>query len=546
MISLTIDPGIQQMEEWKKKLENVKLPNNIGELLTETAKKVPDQYACVFFEDDEALTYRELDVLSNKLANSLLDLGIRKGTHVAVMIPNVKAFPITWMAILKIGAIIVPVNVNYTAQELSYVLNQSDSNVLIIDYNCYGTFEQMNHTIGSIDYLQVITVGEPKNEADYHWEQLLQNGDEVFEAPVPVTLSDLSNIQYTSGTTGFPKGCMLTHHYWLLMAKTASYFPSQPIKNFLVQFPFFYMEPQVELLLSFFHEGTIYVPRQASLTKFIDWIRKYNIHYCAFPEPIMKSTPPTPYDGDNELRFISAYQFKGEAHIQLEKRFNVIARDTFAMTEIGLGTHVPANAKHMVGSGSCGLPVPFRELRIVDESGNDVEVGETGELWVSGPGMLLGYYKNSEANKSSFSGKWFRTGDLARRDEKGYYYIVGRMKEMIKRSGENISALEVESVIEEIPGIIETAVVPVPDEIRREEVKVYIQLAENTTKEEVSPQKIVEYCSQKLAPFKIPRYFEYVESFPRTPSDKIAKQILINQSDDLRKNSYDRVDNIWR
>lgn len=542
---MSIDPGIKQMEEWKDKLKDDSLPNSIGELLNLTANKVPNQYACVFFEDNETLTYEELDMFSNQLANSFINLGIRKGTHVAIMIPNVKAFPLTWMALCKIGAIMVPINVNYTPHELSYVLNQSDSTVLIIDDICYGTFSEMNNNIDSIEDLLVITIGNPKNSSEINWHELLYSGDKVFIPPNPVTLSDLSNIQYTSGTTGFPKGCMLTHHYWLLMAKTASYFPNQRVKNFLVQFPFFYMEPQVELLLSFFHEGTIYVPKQASLTKFIDWIRKYNIHYCAFPEPIMKSTPPTPYDGENELRFISAYQYKGKAHIELEKRFNVVARDTFAMTEIGLGTHVPADATHMVGSGSCGLPVPFRELKIVDEDGNELDAGETGELWVSGPGMLLGYYKNHKANQSSFSGKWFRTGDLATKDEKGYFYIVGRMKEMIKRSGENISALEVESVIEEIPGIIEAAVVAVPDEIRKEEVKVYIQLAEHTTKEEISPQKIVEYCSEKLAPFKIPRYFEYVQRFPRTPSDKIAKQLLINEKKDLTINSYDRVENRW-
>jgi len=541
-----MDLGKLQVKEIQEKLNSEVFPQSIGHLLSEKARKLKGKPACVFFEEGTTLTYEQLDIYSNQLANSLLNLGVRKGTHVAVMIPNNSAFPITWMAIAKIGAVIVPVNVNYTASELSYVLNHSDATILLIDEYSYETYIQMNEEISMIENFTVVVRGNVDAENVFYWDELLARGDKVFTAPVKVTLHDLTNIQYTSGTTGFPKGCMLTHYYWLLMAKSATYFTKDRIENILIQFPFFYMEPQVELIMSFFQEGTVYVPIKPSLTKFIDWIREYNIHYCAFPEPIMKSVPPSEMDSQNELKFISAYQYKGQAHIDLEKRFNVTGRDTFAMTEIGLGTHMPEASTHMVGSGSCGLPAPLRKLRIVDDNGQDVSQGEEGELWVSGPGMLWGYYKNSKANREAFSGDWFRTGDLAKQDENGYYYIVGRIKEMIKRSGENISALEIESVIEEIPGVIEVAAIPVPDDIRREEVKVYIQLQKSVNKEDISPSKIVTHCEKKLASFKIPRYFEYVTSFPRTPSDKIAKQQLIKAVDDLRKNSYDRVANKWR
>ncbi|MFD2131964.1 AMP-binding protein [Pseudogracilibacillus auburnensis] len=541
---MLLDAGWKQVHKIRKQMEELELPSSIGELLAEKVEKVGDKPLCIFFEDETELTYKELNIYSNRLANALLELGVRKGTHIAIMLPNVTAFPIAWMAIVKIGAVMVPLNVNYTAKEMEFVLRNSDAEILILDENGENTFREIRQN-GQFMDMEVIVKGSKTDPIAYSFEELVNYGNNDFIAPTKVTLEDLCNIQYTSGTTGFPKGCMLTHHYWLLMAKSATYFTKQRIENFLIQFPFFYMEAQVELMMAIFQEGTVYVPKQASLTKFIDWIRTYNIHYCAFPEPIMKSIPETPLDRENSLRFISAYLYKGQAHIDLEKRFNVVGRDSFGMTEIGLGTHMPEDATHMVGSGSCGLPAPFRELRIVDDSGRDVEQGETGELWVTGPAMLWGYYKNRKANKTSFHGKWFKTGDLARQDENGYYYIVGRIKEMIKRSGENISALEVESVVEEIPGIVEAAAIPVPDDIRKEEVMCFIVLTEDKTAEDIPPEMIFAHCTTKLAAFKIPRYIAYIDRFPRTPSDKIAKQLLINNKADIRSGAFDRVENKW-
>jgi crotonobetaine/carnitine-CoA ligase len=194
----------------------------------------------------------------------------------------------------------------------------------------------------------------------------------------------------------------------------------------------------------------------------------------------------------------------------------------------------------MVGSGSVGKPPDFRELRIVDEDGNDVPQGQVGELLVKGQGIFKGYYKKPEENARAFLGEYFRTGDLFRQDEAGYYYFVSRKKDMIRRMGDNISATEVEHVLMSHPKIAEAAVVPVPDAVRGEEVKAYILLAAGETPESMPPEEIIAFCLERIAKFKVPRYLEYVTEFPKSASEKIQKNILISQKVDLTEGCYDR------
>jgi crotonobetaine/carnitine-CoA ligase len=182
---------------------------------------------------------------------------------------------------------------------------------------------------------------------------------------------------------------------------------------------------------------------------------------------------------------------------------------------------------------------------VADENGNPLPDGEIGELIVRGPGILQGYYRKPEANKASFHGEWFRTGDLFRRDERGFFYIVGRIKDMIRRAGENIAAREVEAVVCGLPEIAEAAALPVPDETRGEEVKIYVVPQPGVTQANLTPQKIIGYCTANLASFKVPRYIEYRSELPKTPSDKVAKHVLKAEKQDLRTGSWDRVEQRW-
>jgi len=292
--------------------------------------------------------------------------------------------------------------------------------------------------------------------------------------------------------------------------------------------------------------ATMVLAGKYSPSKYMGLVRQYGVTCSLTPRAILVfKQPESPLDGQNKLKFVNIFGFPPHLHKKFEERFNVVAREGYGMTEIGSCMRVPIEDAHMTGSGSVGVPVKYREVRIVDEDGRDVPRGEIGELWVRGPGIFKGYYNKPEANSSSFTGEWFHTGDLFRQDEKGYYYIVGRKKDMVRRHGENISASEVENVIRLHPKVLDVAVVPVPDEIRGEEVKAYIIPKPGESQKTIPPEELVAFCLERIAKFKVPRFIEYRENFPRTPTERVEKHKLIAEKKDLRSNSYDAEEKKW-
>jgi len=525
------------------------ISESLGEFVREQAVLRNGQTAAVWFEQGVEITYRQLDASADRLASSLLARGVRKGCHVAVMLPNVPAFPLTWIALGRVGAVMVPVNTAYTSEELHFVLVDSDAQFLVIDKEYLARFEEIGDPLPLLDTGRVFVHGDPR-DGYTRWEDLEASGAAPFEAPVPIARTDLLNLQYTSGTTGFPKGCMLSHDYWMLHAHGSARnrcSSKGTIRHVLIWAPFFYMDPMWQFLMTLKLGGTVYIARRMSLTRFPQWLRDFQIDYCIFPEPMLRQHPPSPSDGETCLKYISIYDWTETARKEVQERFDVVAREGYGMTEIGTGLLMPQEAAGKALTRSCGLPAPFREFRIRNvDDGADTPDGEIGELWVAGRALSLGYYKRPSANAQSYDGRWFRTGDLFRRDADGYYYIVGRIKEMIKRAGENVAANEVEAVLRSMPEVEEAAVIAVQDSLRKEEVKAYIKLAVGHTPETVPPEALLEHCARSLAAFKVPRYIQYVAEFPHTPSRKIAKKALIAQKDDLISGAFDRQEGRWR
>ena len=254
-----------------------------------------------------------------------------------------------------------------------------------------------------------------------------------------------------------------------------------------------------------------------------------------------------PKEKGRSLEWVHAWYYHGDDIERLERHFDVVARDVFGMTENGIALYVPADRDDLSTPGCMGIPGPLREVRLVGDDGVDVGDGEVGELWTAGPGHLRGYYRKPKANAETFVGKWFRTGDLMRRDANGAYYLIGRIKDVVKRSGENIAAAEVEDCLCKLSGVVLAAVVAVPDEHRGEEVKAYVQLEDGLTNETLPPEQLLAHCVERLAPFKVPRYLSYVDEFPMTAgNDKVAKPKLTKGIDDLRLGAYDRIGGCWR
>jgi crotonobetaine/carnitine-CoA ligase len=213
----------------------------------------------------------------------------------------------------------------------------------------------------------------------------------------------------------------------------------------------------------------------------------------------------------------------------------------YGSTEVGLATFVDLEAENMVGSGSIGKPPKGRKAQIVNESGVLVPAGEVGTLLIAGPGMFKGYYKKPEETAKVFNDGWFDTGDLSWQDQNGNFYIVGRKKDMIRKSGDNIAAFEIESLLRSHPKINDAAIVPVPDDSRGEEVKAYIIPKEGLTPDDIPPDEIIAFCLGRIAEFKIPRYIEYKKEFPMTPSQRPLKHKLIQEKQDLTLGCYDRL-----
>ena len=527
--------------ERRRRIEAQSLPLNLGHLLDASAADANDRVVLNFFEAGEQLTYRQLLQRVNKLANGLLARGMGKGTHVGVMLPNIAAFPISWLALARIGAVMVPINTAYTRRELEFVLATGDVSCLIAHESCMATVREAQS--GKLPDDRVFVVGAAQGGSQ-SWEGIGETQpDSTPPGAHEVRLSDPLNIQFTSGTTGFPKGALLSQEYWLVIGKQAAFRDGQAYQRLLASTPFFYMDPQWQLVMAMYHRATLYVAKRQSASRYMQWVREHRIQFGLLPEIVMKQ-PPSVLDTQNEVIRMNVYGVSKQLHAAIEQRFNLAAREAYGMTEIGSALCAPLEAADTVGTGSCGVVAPFREVRIVDEDGAPVATGEVGELQVRGRGILQSYYKNPEATAAALRDGWFRTGDLFRQDERGYFYIVGRIKDMIRRAGENVSAREVEAVIVSVPEVAEAAVVPVKDELRGEEIKAYIVLRAQTDAAEVLP-RLIEHCQSSLAAFKVPRYFAFLETLPKTASEKIAKAQLIQQSQSMQQPSYDRVASAW-
>jgi acyl-CoA synthetase (AMP-forming)/AMP-acid ligase II len=516
---MSLDPGVAEIERLKQELLGTPLPRSLAAFCQERSETLGKQVAVNYFQAGVSLTYRDLHVRSNRIAANLMALGYRKGAHIAVMLPNGPESVLLWFAIAKIGAVIVPVNTAYGGRELDFLLNQSDAQALIVAKDFLPALGQMNDRpdlLGN-DRVHVVTENEGLGT--------LADGPELdeFDPGYHIGADDLMNLQYTSGTTGFPKGCMLTQAYWLLLSQSiAAAHRGYGVSRLLYWAPFFYMDGQWSYLTAMALGGTAFIASRMSLTNFLDWLHEYDAHYCVLPEPILKTVPPSSRDRDLPVRFAHTFGWRPSARAEAEERFGIVARDSFGMTEVGPAMICPRNAGEKLRGNTCGVAAAFRETRVVNDQGLECMHDEPGELQVRGPGIMLGYYKRPDANADAFDGDWFRSGDLFVKDADGYHRIVGRLKEMIKRGGENISANEVEAAMREAPAIAEAAAISAPDDLRREEVFVLVKLAEGFDYDDMPPDAVRDHAA-RLAEFKRPRYLAYVREFPRTPTNKIAK-----------------------
>jgi len=538
---------VETPAELRRRVEAERLPQNFARMLDELANRHGDAEAWRFFEAEgrwARLGYRALRDAVFRTADALASFGIRHGDRVIVMSHNRPEFPLVWLALGCLGAVMVPANIKYTAREIDYLVNDSEVRLAVIDPAFLPAFRAAELGRALLDPARMIVMG-PQAEGLPGLDVLYDGADSRRPAGWDLPPDTVVNIQYTSGTTGFPKGCLLSHDYWMLLALVSRAQCGVPLRNVLVAQHFYYMDPQWLVLMALLVGGTAFIATKPSVKRFMGWVREYRIHYCILFEPVFKA-PPDPRDGDNDLRVVNIFGFTAANHAPFEARFATRAREAFGMTEIGAALYVPVDRADRIGSASCGIPVPFRDAKVMVGREREAAPDEIGELWVTGRSMMQGYWKRPEVNAEQFLDGWFRTGDLFKRDREGFFYYQGRSKDMIRRNAENVAAREVETVLREMDQIEEAAVVPVPDEVKGEEIKAYILLRPGVASGSVSPQQVLRHCAGRLASFKIPRYVAFVDAFPMTVSDRVEKKVLVAGIADLRAGSYDADEDRWR
>jgi crotonobetaine/carnitine-CoA ligase len=436
------------------------------------------------------------------------------GGRVAAMLPNIPEFPLLWLAAARSGRVLVPINCRGKRTDTAHLLRDSGAVVAITVPALQGVLQEAADDVDGP--LRVMLIEElPAHET--------QIQGVVQEAGEPVRTV---NIQYTSGTTGLPKGCLLSHSYWLTIARSlCESFPHIDTNDVLYTAqPFSYMDPQWNVVTAMLAGARLVVADRFSARAMWRDVReqRVTVFYCLGMMPAaMLAQPAHPDDRNHHVRAILASGIPPELHETLERRWGVPWFEAFGMTESGADLIVaPADHDATVGAGCIGRPHPGKEALVVGLDGEPVAAGQHGELVLRGVGMMDGYWRHPQATAQVFRNGWLRTGDRARVDEDGLFFYLGRFKDMVRRSGENVSAHEVESVLEEHPAVRTAAVVSEPDAMVGEEVKVF--LISSGGKEPDLPS-LVTYCHTRLASFKVPRYWCIRQTLPMTPSERVAK-----------------------
>jgi len=506
---------------------------NIGEWITKRALLYPDKPFLA--EGNKSYSNRQFNEQVNKTAHALSELGMTKGDRVALLMSNCSEFLEVFFACAKTGAIMVPLNFRLAVPEMVYILKDSEPAVLIYSAEFADKVREIKKSSLSIKHY--IGHGQKGIEEDMELATLVENVSErgVLRT-AEIDLRDPLFIMYTSGTTGDPKGAVLTHQNILFGAihSLLGYGVDRSYKSLVVA-PLFHIGALAASVTPIVYAGgSLVISGFYNASDVLKTICREKINYM-FAVPVMfQMMTEVPEWKDADLSHVHFF-ISGGAPIPLpvikkyqqEKKVGFV--QGYAMTETGRLTSLDLEDS-IVKAGSVGKEVFHVNLRIVDEQGRDVPSGEPGEIIVQGPNVFAGYWRRGGAIVSALKNGWFYTGDMGRRDDDGFIYIVGRKVEMIISSGENIYPAEVERAIQSLPGVKEAAVVGMPDAKRGEVVAAFVIMK---TGQRLSENDLLSSLADKIAYYKIPKKIIFVEDFPRNQSGKVLKRILKKRLEEI-------------
>jgi acyl-CoA synthetase (AMP-forming)/AMP-acid ligase II len=498
---------------------------NVGDILRFDARNYPHKEALVCGKI--RLTYGELNNRVNSLANSLLRLGVGKGDNVAIMLQNCSQYIEIYFALAKIGALAVPLNFMYKGMGLRFLLDNSDAKIVFLEEQTRGEVEKIRDQLNKIHSQGYIFVGSDTPEGYVSYEEMA-TGSSTEEPGIQVDEDDDLIILYSSGTTGLPKGIVLTqktrltYYHWCGLQYGIRF---QDVH--LINTPLYHNMACFLSLTQFYTGGKVVIMRKFDARETLATIERERITGTFMV--------PTQYNiimefPDKEGFNLSSLKWLLTAGSPLSTAtkkfilefFKCELYDMYGLTETGpftnMNHHLAPNSIRSVGQ-----PFFHMEMRIVDDQGIDVPRGEVGEIVARGPLLLRTYYKNPKAYNEAMRDGWFYTGDLGRMDDKGYLYLVDRKKDMICSGGVNVYPSDIEAILHSHPKILESAVIGVPDIKWGEAVKAIVVLKQG---KEMTEEDVIKYCKENLAGYQVPKSADFVSSVPRNPSGKVLKKEL--------------------
>ena len=536
-------PWLEHYDYWVR--AHMNYPRRpLHEILRLTAVEVPDRPATAFL--GAHMTFAEIKAQADKLAHALRDLGIRQGDRVGIMLPNCPQYVVAAFAALRLGAVVVNVNPLYTPREVAVVAKDSGMRVLVtLDQLAPVTLAVKEQT--AVEHIVVTSVMEysaaaavcPEVAGTQRLADLLAGVGEPDLPSVEIDADDVAVLQYTGGTTGVPKGAMLTHYnIFANVVQTQCWAHSDMRRGedtYLLVIPYFHIYGFTVGMMEGVWRGALQVliPKY-DVEMLLAAIRQYTPTYFPAVPTIYISLLNHPKAKESGLGRIRQFN-SGSAPLpvevieQFERLTGGTLKEGYGLSEASPVTHTtPALSRRK--PGSIGLPLPDTDIKVVDlETGEtEVPVGQEGELCIAGPQVMKGYWNRPDetaiALRKDAAGRvWLYTGDVARMDEDGYTYIVQRKKDMIIVSGFNVYPSEVEGVLYEHPSVMEAAVIGVPHEYRGETVKAFVVLKQGA---QATPEELIEHCTRGLAEFKIPTQVVIRESLPKTAVGKILHRVL--------------------
>jgi carnitine-CoA ligase len=517
----------------------------IGHLLADKANRIGDRIWLVHGE--QKYSYAQAHDITNRFATGFAELGIRKGDHVAVMLPNCPEFIWTIWGLGKLGAVTVPLNTAARGDLLRYFVAQSDSCFVVV---ANEWADRMAEALGpENDIRAFIMLGGAEEKLASVGKPLV---DIAVLASVPpkeldpglVRPGDPQYIMYTSGTTGPSKGVVSPHSQahgvGRSLAQNYGYLTEDVIFTCL---PLFHGNALwYSCYAAFWADCTLALSPRFSASTFWDEIRSAGatqFNSLGAMTNILLRAPPSPRDRDHRVRQAMIVPLSRDTYRDVAERFGVQVTSLYAMTETFAVTMFTPGDPEVKGA-SAGRPRGLAEVQIVSEDDDPLPPGEVGEICVRPcePGIMMsGYYKMADATVRDTRNLWLHTGDRGRLDEDGYLYFVDRKKEAIRRRGENISAYEVEMLVAKHPAVLEVAAVPVASELSEDEVMVYVVCRAG---HRVSEEELVRFANRNMAHYMVPRFVQFIDALPKTPSEKIEKYKLKVWAQENRSTLWDR------